>query len=403
MNMRPAFWIGGIMLPLALASAASAQTTPYQAPIKVPQAEVRSGHGSDPNLYATNLLRYGATVEVTKDLGDGWLEIMPPARSFSWINARMVEQHSGSTYTVQGDRVPVLYGSALRESKPNIEAVHVSKGSQVIRIGRKQTADDGVWLPIEPPPSERRYILAEAVAAPGAPAKAPVKVEADTPLPPSAKWDGTGQRTSKSASPPDLPKSELPEAAGDDLRTTIAEAQKYEKAGDFGSASKLWDKAGIMQEKTNPDAAHNCRFHAQMLQDKISRISSPASPNARQTERLVPTPTYGYPPSYCAPTTVPCGAGSSRPYSTSAPPTQPPEAVSVRKVGTLKRAYWEIDNRATYRLEMSDGKTPLYVQPLAGVNLDSFVDRNVEVEGPIEYRPQSRANCLMAKTVKPLQ
>jgi hypothetical protein len=36
------------------------------------------------------------------------------------------------------------------------------------------------------------------------------------------------------------------------------------------------------------------------------------------------------------------------------------------------------------------------------VNLEPFVDRNVEVEGPVEYRTGARANCMMAKTVKPL-
>jgi hypothetical protein len=390
-----------------------AETAPYQATIKVPEAEVRSGHGSDPKLYATNRLRFGDKVEVTKDLGDGWLEIMPPRRSFSWINARMVEQVSGNVYQVKGERderVPVLYGSALHDAKPTVESARIPVGSQVVRIGKKQTADDGVWLPIEPPPSERRYLLAEAVATPAGPSKTAPKEDPDTPLPPSAKWDGTGQRTTRPTSTPDVPAPGQPMSSVAGNEATIADAQKAEQAGDFGTASKLWEEVGRSYAKTNYDMAMNCHNRALWLRDKIATVSNPNNgadgTTQNATRRLVPTPgsTYG-PASYCPPPATPCGnAGGWRSYSTDAPAggrreTSPPPV--AHNVGLLKRAGWDIDNHPTYRLESSDGRTPLYVLP-QGVDLEPFVNRNVEVEGPIEYRAGSRANCLLAKTVKPL-
>jgi hypothetical protein len=397
---------------------AGAETAPYQATIKVPEAEVRSGHGSDPKLYPTNRLHSRDTVEVTKDLGDGWLEIMPPRRSFSWINARMVEPVSGNIYVVKGERgerVPVLYGSELREAKPTVEATRVPVGSQVVRIGKRQTADDGVWLPIEPPPSERRYLLAEAVITPGVQPKAAPKDDPDAPLPPSAKWDGTGQRTAKSTSTPDVPATgqSTPSVPGNDTNpsATIADAQKAEQAGDFGTASKLWEEVGRSYAKTNYDMAMNCHSRAQWLHDRIANVSNPNNPADRapqnSTRRLVPVPGSAYgAATTCPPTATPCGTtGGWRSYSanTSANDrreTSPPPV--AHNVGLLKRAGWNLDNQATYRLESSDGRTPLYVLPQPGVNLEPFVDHNVEVEGPIEYRAGSRANCLMAKSVKPL-
>jgi len=413
--MRPARWIVGMALLTALAGQTRAEPAPYQATIKVPEAEVRSGHGLDPKLYATNRLRFGDKVEVVKDLGDGWLEIMPPRRSFSWINARMVEPVSANVYLVKGEpgeRVPVLYGSELREAKPTVESTRVPVGSQVVRIGKKQTADDGVWLPIEPPPTERRYLLAEAVVTPGAQPKAAVKEDPDTPLPRSANWNGTAQRTAKTTVPPDAPAS-VPPLPGNEgsSSATIADAQKAEQAGDFGTASRLWEDVARSYAKTNTDMATNCHSHALWLREKIASVANANTQADRGSQnaprRLVPTPGSAYGASTCCPpTATPCGnTGGWRSYSPDAPvgvraETSPPP--SARNVGLLKRAGWNLDNQPTYRLESSDGRTPLYVLPQAGVNLEPFVDRNVEVEGPIEYRAGSRANCMMAKTVKPL-
>jgi hypothetical protein len=394
-----------------LAGRADAEPAPYQATIKVPEAQVRSGHGSDPKLYATNRLRFGDTVEVTKDLGDGWLEIMPPRRSFSWINARMVELVSGNVYVVKGERgerVPVLYGSELREAKPTVESTRVPVGSQVVRKGKSQTADDGVWLPIEPPPTERRFVLAEAVVAPGTQPKTAPKEDPDTPLPPSAKWDGTGQRTTKTTLPPDGGAT-VPPLPGSDTGSTatIADAQRAEQAGDFGTASKLWEELARSYAQTNNDMAMNCHSHALWLRDRIASVANANTTSQNPSRRLVPTPGSAYGASNCCPpTATPCGNTSPwRSYSAEPPTsvrreTSPPP--SSRTVGLLKRAGWNLDNQTTYRLESSDGRTPLYVLPQAGVNLEPFVDRNVEVEGPVEYRPGARANCLMAKTVKPL-
>ena len=71
--MRVTLSVAGIALLLA-AAAGHAQTVPYKAAIGVPEAEVRSGPGTDPKLYATNKLPQGTVVEVVKAIGPtaGW-------------------------------------------------------------------------------------------------------------------------------------------------------------------------------------------------------------------------------------------------------------------------------------------------------------------------------------------
>src|SRR5207237_7017816 len=103
-----------------------------------------------------------------KELPDGWLAIKPPGLSFSWINSRFLQRVNGSatTWMVVTDPespVPVRYGSALVKEPLTVESVRIARGTQVVSVDEMFTADDGKWLPIEPPPGELRYIRAQAV------------------------------------------------------------------------------------------------------------------------------------------------------------------------------------------------------------------------------------------------
>jgi hypothetical protein len=149
-----------------LATAAAGQTVPYQAVVTEDVTEVRSGPRSDPKLYATNLLRRGAVVEVVAEQ-DGWLAIKPPPGSFSWINTLCVERIGrGKSWVVITDPntpVPVLVGSDLVDEEPTIEGTWVTRGTQVVARGKEQATENGKWLPIDPPPAEVRWVRAEAV------------------------------------------------------------------------------------------------------------------------------------------------------------------------------------------------------------------------------------------------
>src|SRR5262245_45528539 len=167
--MKPAQLLASLALVLTGAVLSHAQTQTYPVAVKDAEADVRSGPSTDPKMYVTNRLRRGDVVQVVKARDDGWLEIKPPAGSFSWINTRFVDRISQQTPTflvVTHDDypVPVRIGSSVVDEKPTVEGVRLVRGTQVVGIGNPLTSqDEGSWLPIDPPPQEVRYIRAEAV------------------------------------------------------------------------------------------------------------------------------------------------------------------------------------------------------------------------------------------------
>jgi hypothetical protein len=402
MLMRPVWGIGAAALLLASACYVQAQGIPDRATIKVQEAEVRSGHGTGPKFYATNRLRYGDPVEVTKTLDDGWLEIMPPRQSFSWINARMLEQLGLNTWTVKGDQpVDVYYGSSVHEAKPDVRSTSVAKGSQVLSIGKVKTADDGQWLPIEPPPSERRYILAEALgrtsagprssAAPGEAAVAPLP-------------EGQARATSRAGTPSDGLTSGQPAGS---ISALVADAQKAEQARDYGSAIKSWEEVAKASDKSNPGMAQNCRNHIQWLRDRIAYVEAGNAPMPRNNDRIAPRPGNNYGgTSNCYPApAAPSYNGTSRSYSQANTvdanrDSQPPP--KTKRVGQLQQASWSPDNKPIYRLVSSDQRTYITVLPQQGVDLTPFLNRNVELEGMIEYHSEPRKTYLVTTAVNPL-
>jgi hypothetical protein len=161
-------WLGVVAALLLPGTPEDAGKIEYVATVKVPEAEVRCGAGASDQLYSTNRLHKGDKVEVVKELEGGWLAIKPPRGSFSWINARFVQalDVGKTTWVVVAHpeaRVPLLIGSDILKTRPTVEGVSVVRGTQLRSIGPMKATDDGRWLPVEPPPTEVRYIRAEAV------------------------------------------------------------------------------------------------------------------------------------------------------------------------------------------------------------------------------------------------
>jgi hypothetical protein len=405
MLMRPVWGIGAAALLLAFAWNVQAQGTPDRATIKVQEAEVRSGHGAGPKFYATNRLRYGDPVEVTKTLDDGWLEIMPPRQSFSWINARMLEQVGTNVWMVKGERgqpVDVYYGSSVHEAKPDVRSTSVPAGSQVVSIAKAKTADDGMWLPIEPPPSERRYILAEALGRTNAASRPPVAPgeAAMAPLP-----DGQARATSKTGTQSD---GLTPTQPAGSISALVTEAQKAEQARDYGSAIKSWEEVAKASENTNASMALNCRNHIQWLRNRIAYIEAGNAPMPRANDRIAPRPASGYGASNCYPApAAPSYNGTSRSYSQATPADgnqdsqRPPK--TAKRTGLLQQVSGSPNGKPAYRLVSSDQQTYVMVLPQQGVDLAQFVNRNVELEGTIEWHSEPRQTFIVNATVNPLR
>jgi len=153
---------------LAACAPALAQSYPAEAVILQPEVEVRSGPSKQ--FMATSKLKQNDKVLVLRESKEqpGWLEIMPPAGSFSWVNAKDVRQVDASQAFVTGDPnhpVSILPGSRLVDKAPDRESMKLTQGTLVVIVNRPLKIGNDTWLPIQPHPNEVRYLPADAVRA----------------------------------------------------------------------------------------------------------------------------------------------------------------------------------------------------------------------------------------------
>ncbi len=135
----------------------------YDAEIKGTNLFAYSGPGA--NFYPTSMLRTGQLVTVAGPAKEGWLPILPPTESFSWIPADRVKENRDGSGIVLQDATRVFLGSTLSDAR-QVHQVVLAKGDVVQIIDEQILTDRGAsgrWFKILPPSSERRYIAAEAI------------------------------------------------------------------------------------------------------------------------------------------------------------------------------------------------------------------------------------------------
>lgn len=410
-----------------------AQTVLYQARVKITEAEVRSGPSLDTKVYPTNKLKRGDLVRVVKEDDGDWLGIVPPAGSFSWIKQLFVEpggDKNSNLWMVSETDAQVYYGSTLWKGQPNIISAKLARGTLLTSVGRPFTREntEGVWLPIKPPPSEVRYILARDVE----------KVD-DRPMQaPVVKATPTGRGSSAEPPDPNLPPSpqEAPDAT---LRTPtassavssvpdsrIAEAQRAERSGDRQKAINLWIEVGREYEKSNNlKLRDQCYSRADWLKQQSRTPAQarngccvPCTPAqqgswpATMDNRLTAVPASRIQPVAMQPIqNANPGVKAGEPVSWN-PPRIPPQPdvnrSSSAPAGTVFRGYLTsaksvVDGKRTYLLQSHNGELIAYVISEPGVDLDRNVLASVEVQGTLSYRSDLRANLLRAVSVQALR
>jgi hypothetical protein len=70
--------------------------------------------------------------------------------------------------------------------------------------------------------------------------------------------------------------------------------------------------------------------------------------------------------------------------------------------GWLRRAARLVDNKPAFVLESNQGVPRLYVTAQAGVNLEAYVNRDVNLYGWMVYRGDLRTNYMIVSHVAPL-
>jgi hypothetical protein len=359
----------------------SATIQPTQMTITAQQADVYCGPGT--NYYATIRLNGGERIVV---LGEskrqpGWLEILPPRGSFSWIDARYVKTVPGIDkigVVDTGDpktTVPVCPGSNVVGAQRNVESARVSHGTQVVLLNNQPTPDNGTnWYPIAPAVSEVRYIPADAVRggvyASNGYGQNPYGQNTYGGNP----YQPTGYQNSGYQGQPNP-------AAAAGAYPFIALAQQGDQAYSAGNMTRAYQLYSEALTQTN-DAAWQQYLRGQIA--KLSPQSPQSGPPALPNSNWSPTVPTGLP-----------GAGTS-------PPVAVPGQKQWTSWGVLRSTTFTHEGQPMYVLEsLENSSTPFYVTTRNGTSLAGLVGQTVALYGTIDYRsePAIRMTYMIAEQV----
>lgn len=401
----------------------------YTAVVSDKSAEVTNTHGNGQYTVVTNQLNQGDLVQVVAAFGDGWLGIKPPPGSFSWINERYVSKLSPNlplnlAVNAAGFRtVPVIMGSNLNPGvRGQVEGGMVTQGTQVRDLGRARFTDqEGTWVAIESPWTETRYIRADKVAKQdpgrGAPGTLVSMAQPGTTPFPNPGFTGV-----VSAAAPPAP---TPTVAGQ----LWERALQAERAGRVPEAIQLYSELASQTTGSQHDLAMQGLNRAYWLREAQRNQAPPQVPvpPPQQVVTATPASEVRYTPTSSNSRFIPSGAldqtgqpvrlvapcgsgqipgvvpqdthnyGSSAPWQAAVPGNYPSSGP-----GRLRRAGRFLENRKTYALESSQGYPLLYVTPYQGIDLEPYLERNVELFGPAIYDGHLRANYMTVVRVQPL-
>ncbi len=345
--MRAWGWVGGVVGWLGLAGGLLAQAG-GDAVVRGPVAQVRGGPSEI--FEPVGQLRQGDRVHVVSEK-DGFYAITPPAGSSSWIMDRAISYGkppaNGQPFNayVQLDDVRVRLGSPTSPRPLPVETVPVKRGTIIRVIGDRTLAEGTEWWRIQPPPAEVRYVARDALSTPSSASTVVAKAPAN----------GTGS----------------PAAPGTD--SLWAQAEQAERAGDYDLAITRYRQ--LADEMAKPGGSHTVATRCMNRIDELTRLRAQrATWPARQ-----PAPGV-------------LVSGSARPNPV---PVAPPAAAGAASPGGtvtsgpgwLRRTGVTIEGRPAYVLEDSRGQPRYYLLAQQGLNLETFVNRPVEVFGPMVQRP----------------
>ncbi|RLS54051.1 MAG: SH3 domain-containing protein [Planctomycetota bacterium] len=373
---------------------------PFTARIILPNAEVRSGPGSDSKLYGTNNLKAGDVITVVQERPDGWLAIRPPDGSFSWVQSKYLQRIVATqpNYLVQtndGNKVPVYIGSAVLNTKPTLESARLTRGSQVKSLGAAQSDGKENWIPIVPPENELRYIRCEAIG------KQAVQANPTPAAVPSTPPNPVSSNAIVNAN------SAVPNC---DANQRWSQAISAETAGQSTEAIRLYSQIGQDFACSQPMFASQAYGRAVWLRDcaskgKTNTVQACAPGQPKLTNKALVQAVSN---SQNNAPTAPIG---SAPVANMVPQSNGPSPTPVKSInsgsgsgmgpGFLRKAGRPQSNEPSYYIESQQGRPLIYLAPAPGQNLDLFINQRVEVSGPTTYRSDMRAYVMTVYQIQP--
>jgi hypothetical protein len=364
---------------------------PSVAGIVVQQADVYSGPGT--GYYATARLRYNDRVILlgNSKKAPGWVEILPPPGSFSWIDAKFVKVVPGFEkigIVDAGDSkatAPVMVGSAVVNKEPSVEIARVATGTQIMLLDRPTTSGSTSWYPIAPTATEVRFLPAEAVrggtyAGNTFGGAVPTSWQTPSATPPTSGWQPTAGPAGN------------PAATAAQQFPFIALSQQGDQAlaaGDVDRARLLYTDA--LRQTTDPRWQGYLNNQLAKLSTGTGTVPAPPVQTASSPAPVQPAPIPSWNPNPAAP-----------------PGPTPMPAPAAQK----KWSEWGVlrgttvisqDGLPMYVLvNMKTGAPIIYVTTNAGMSLREYVGQTVTIYGSIATRQDASINMqyLIAEQVQ---
>ncbi len=355
---------------IATATAVASDAFPYKACVTADDVYVRSGPGD--NYYPTDKLKAGTEVEVYRHDPGGWFAIRPPKGSFSWVSSRHLQFDGNHLATISGERVAARVGSRLSDVRDVIQVrLHNGEAVEVVEPRRNAQSGDettAAWCKIAPPSGEFRWVSGRFVD----PDYQPDGLRKTLP---DGTLDLTGRAVSRSPSD------------GSRQRLSPGQFQRQLDRIDLELSAmvvddpNLWDLSDLRQRSEslfNQSETALEQGRARMLVGRIARFED----IKRRKQALAdvrPELARPDPPLVALLPPDPDGRFDAKGQLVLVPNPKP--------------------GGPQYAILDAAGRLRCYVSPAPGVNLRSYIGRQVGVNGIRGYMPEEKAAHLMARYV----
>jgi hypothetical protein len=350
--MRVAFALLAAGIAVGAARGEPARRT---ATVEVDGVEVRAGHAL--GFPAVGQLKKGDTVIVIREEDTGFLAIIPPAGSVSWVKQIQLGKIEGmdggkANVPVMVEGAEVMAGSDKDAKPTNRVTTRLPKGTIVEVTGPAVRIDNASWCPITPPEDDLRWVPKGGIKG--------SSLTTLSPRPPYVRPDTPAFTVSADGSRPGPARpaaAALPAALTD--HRLWAKASDAEAAGDHSAAKALYARIyqDLWDQKAERDAIVICYNRYTRCDEAIKR--GDAGPARSRSESR----TDGPPPAAAG------GKWSTPGY-----------------LGELQKVY--VDGQPVFSLSDDRGNVVYYVTAVSGINLRNYDGKRVRLYGAVATKPE---------------
>ena len=406
--------------------------------VKIDKANVRNG--ASEKFEITNELQQGTQVEILEEMPGDWLKIKPPAGSISYVSMTLLDtpRPDGSILvcTFENTTVPVYPGSVVNSGRTKVFSTHLKRGEIVVPRGQPIQDAESNWLPIDPPPSEVRYLQRSAL-----------EIKTGTQI---LQVSGSGGTTGGTSGAAGTPPSKLPSAnqettPEEDWRVAADAAYRgqhkiaidlYEELARRTRTSHPHIASGALREadlsrqklkmpsassttpeedwKVAADAAYRGQHKLAVdLYEELAKRTRTSHPHIHQGAlREAELSRQKLKPGQDAP----LGMRTSGTATNNPRPIPPSDSGDTRTTvagekprantykARLARAGWSLDRRPTYRIEvLLNGTYQEAGYAISGnptLNLEPWIGKEVEVAGSVWYHGAARRNVITVSSIR---